>query len=183
MRRSDVFQHYLSRGNDAMSKLVMIDYEKCVGCTTCMQACSAKHAGMVSTRLSRLDVIKFEMGIGTVPVVCAQCESAPCKAICPVKAVFRDETVGRVMVDYDKCIGCRMCVAVCPFGCMSFDSVDRKVFKCDLCDGDPFCVRFCQHGALEYVEAGERSTTKRTATAEKVSGIMRKITAAMATVP
>ena len=163
-----------------MSKLVMIDYEKCVGCTTCMQACSAKHGGLVSTRLSRLDVVKRDMGIQTVPVVCAQCESALCMAICPVKAISRDEILGRVLVDYDTCIGCRMCVAVCPFGCMSFDGADRRVFKCDLCDGDPFCVRFCQHGALEYCEASERSTEKRTATADKVSGIMRKIASAMA---
>lgn len=164
-----------------MSKVLMIDYEKCVGCTTCMQACSAKQAEVVNPLLSRVEIVKLQMGIEAIPIVCAQCESAPCKAICPVKAISRDELWGRVIVDYDTCIGCRMCVAVCPFGCMSFDGIDKRVFKCDLCDGDPMCVKFCQHDALQYVDASEQSIIKRTATAEKLSGIMHKIAAAMAT--
>jgi len=165
-----------------MSKVLMIDYEKCVGCTTCTQACSAKHAEVVNPLLSRVEIVKLQMGIEAIPIVCAQCESAPCKAICPVKAISRDELWSRVIVDYDICIGCRMCVAVCPFGCMSFDSMDKRVFKCDLCDGDPICVKFCQHDALQYVDASEQSAIKRTAAAEKLSGIIHKIAAAMATV-
>jgi len=50
--------------------------------------------------------------------------------VCPVKAISREEDLARVMVDYDKCIGCRSCVAVCPFGAMNFNGIDRKVFKC-----------------------------------------------------
>ena len=165
-----------------MSNVLMIDYEKCVGCTTCMQACSAKQAGVVNPLLSRVEIVKLQMGIENVPVVCAQCESAPCKALCPVNAIYRDELWGRVMINYDTCIGCRMCVAVCPFGCMSFNGIDRRVFKCDLCDGDPMCVKFCQHDALQYVDAREQSTIKSAAAAEKLSGIMHKIAAAMAAV-
>ena len=103
-------------------------------------------------------------------------------AICPVVAIYQDESLDRVMIDYDKCIGCRMCVAVCPFGCMSFNVAEKKVFKCDLCDGDPICVKFCQHDALKYVEAGEQSTVKRTKTAEKFAEVMSKIKSAMGTV-
>lgn len=165
-----------------MSKVLIIDYEKCVGCRTCEQACSAKHARVINPLLSRIQIIRLWMGTQDIPIVCMQCASAPCKAICPVGAISRDEQAGRVVVDYDICIGCRICVAVCPFGCMSFDSIDNRVFKCDLCDGDPMCVRFCQHDALQYVEASEQSVIKRKATAEKFSGLMHKIASAMATV-
>lgn len=165
-----------------MSKVLIVDYEKCVGCKTCEQACSVKQTGVVNPSLSRVQIVKLMMGIDNIPVVCLQCESAPCKAICPVKAISRDELSGRVMIDYDICIGCRMCVAVCPFGCMTFDSISKRVFKCNLCDGDPMCVRFCQHDALEYADASEQSVTKQAAAAEKLSGIMHKIASAMATV-
>jgi len=81
--------------------------------------------------------------------------------VCPVKALSRDESLARVMVDYDKCIGCRSCVAVCPFGAMNFNVIDRKVFKCDLCDGDPQCVRFCDMKAVDYKDATDVSILKK----------------------
>ena len=164
-----------------MAKVLVVDYGKCVGCTSCEQACSIIQAGTVNPALSRIKIVRLQMGIENIPLACTQCESAPCGLICPVKAVSRDESLGRVIVDYEICIGCRMCVAVCPFGCMSFDSIDRRVFKCDLCDGNPTCVRFCQHDALQYTEASESPTTKRTATAERLSEIMHKMASAMAT--
>jgi Fe-S-cluster-containing hydrogenase component 2 len=163
-----------------MSKVLIIDYEKCVGCQTCVEACSAKKAGQVNPLLSRIEVIRLHIGLENIPIACAQCESAPCMAICPVKAISRDELLDRIIVDYDICIGCRMCIAACPFGCMSFDSANKSVFKCDLCDGDPICVRFCQHDALQYAEPSEQGITKQTATAEKLSGVMHKAAAAMA---
>jgi len=165
-----------------MFKVLMIDEEKCVGCRTCQDVCSLKQAGVVNPSLSRIEVIKLRMGIENIPIACAQCASAPCEAICPVKAISRDELLGRVIVDYDMCIGCRMCIAICPFGCMNFNSIDKRAFKCELCDGDPMCVRFCQHEALRYVEASEQSAIKRKVTAEKFSGIMHKIASAMASV-
>lgn len=164
-----------------MSKILLVDYEKCVGCGACEQACSVKNGGVSSPLLSRIGIIKLQMGIENIPLVCAQCQSAPCMVICPVKAISWDEELGRVIVDSTTCIGCRMCVAACPFGCMSFDRLNKTSFKCDLCDGDPMCVRFCQHGALQYVEAVEQSIIKRQATGEKFSTIMHQIAAAMDT--
>jgi len=89
--------------------------------------------------------------------------------VCPVKAVSRDETLGRVVVDYDVCIGCRACVSACPFGAMGFDVIGRKVIKCDLCDGDPQCVRFCEIKALEYVDADRVSVLKKRDAAQRLS--------------
>ena len=162
-----------------MSKVLVVNYGKCVGCHTCEEACSVKQMGVVNPLLSRIQIVKRGMGIENVPLACAQCESAPCETICPVKAISRDESLGRVLVDYDVCIGCRMCVAVCPFGAMSFDTIDKKVFKCDLCGGDPVCVKFCQYDALQYVEASEQGAIKRTAVAKKLSEMMRRIISAV----
>ena len=83
--------------------------------------------------------------------------------VCPVKAISRDEQLGRVSIDYDACVG------VCPFGAMSFNTIDKQVFKCDLCDGDPQCVRFCDVKAVELVEADEVSISKRRMAAQKLS--------------
>ena len=162
-----------------MTSKLIIDYEKCVGCDSCEEACSVKKTGVVTPALSRIGVIKRELGAENIPVVCQQCESAPCMAICLVKAITLDEKLGRMIIDYDVCIGCRMCVAICPFGCMQFDEKDKKVFKCDLCDGEPICVQFCQHEALLYLDAAQQSVLKQTAIAEKVSGVMHKIASAM----
>ena len=80
---------------------------------------------------------------------------------CPVGAISRNETLNRVEVDYDVCIGCRTCVSVCPFGAMNYNVNDRKVAKCDLCDGDPQCVRFCEVKAVEFVDGGDVSLQKK----------------------
>jgi Fe-S-cluster-containing hydrogenase component 2 len=100
--------------------------------------------------------------------------------VCPVKALSRDEELARIMVDHDVCIGCRSCVAVCPFGAMSFNSIDKKVFKCDLCDGDPQCVRFCEIGAVGFVEPDEISIHKKREAAERLSNAGKDAAALMA---
>ena len=84
--------------------------------------------------------------------------------------------MGRVEVDYEKCIGCRTCVSVCPFGAMHFVASDRKVIKCDLCDGDPQCVRFCEIEAVRFVETTDlglqkgREAARRLQIAERKAG-------------
>ncbi len=165
-----------------MGKILAIDYEKCTGCRICEQVCTVKHEGVVNPARARIKVIKWEQEGRYVPISCQQCQSAPCMSICPVKAISRDESLNRVMVDYDVCIGCRMCVAICPFGAMAFDILAKKVIKCDFCDGDPLCAKFCEVKAIQYVDAREQSAMKQLTAADKFSGIMQKVAAAIATV-
>jgi len=108
-----------------------------------------------------------------VPITCQQCQDAPCMAICPTGAIYRDEELNRVMVDYHRCIGCRICVVACPFGAMDFDREARKVIKCDLCDGDPLCAKLCPYGALQYVDVSNQSIPKKMEAAEKLRRILR----------
>ncbi len=165
-----------------MAKVLMIDYEKCTGCRLCELVCSVKHEGVSNPARSRIKIVKWEWEGRYVPMSCQQCESAPCMSVCPVKAISRNEEMGRVEIDYDVCIGCRMCIAICPFGGMSFDTLASKVIKCDFCDGDPQCVRFCEPEAIQYVDAAEVSSVKQVAAAEKFTGIMQKVAAAIAAV-
>ena len=139
-----------------MEKVLTINYQKCTGCRLCELVCSVMHDGVSNPARSQ------------------QCEDAPCLNVCPVKAVSRDEDYGFVAVDYDICIGCRSCVAVCPFGAMNYNVIDKKVFKCDLCGGNPQCVRFCEEKAVDYVDAGRVSNFKKKDAAERLSAAQKE---------
>lgn len=144
-----------------MDKALMVNHEKCTGCRLCELVCAVKHDGISNPTRSRIKVMKWEMEGLYIPMSCQQCQDAPCENGCPVGAISRNETLNRVEVDQEICIGCRTCVSVCPFGAMTFNAIDRKVIKCDLCDGDPQCVRFCDVKAVEYVPATDVSIVKK----------------------
>ena len=163
-----------------MAKALYIDYQKCTGCRTCELVCAVRHDGFSNPARSRIRVMKWEAEGLYIPMSCQQCQDAPCMNICPVKAISRDEQLGRVTVDYDVCIGCRSCVGVCPFGAMSFNAIDKQVFKCDLCDGEPQCVRFCEEKAVDFIEADEVATLKRRNAAERVSAAGKEAAALVA---
>lgn len=157
-----------------MGKVLKLDYEKCTGCRTCELVCSVKHEGAANPSKSRIKIVKWEWEGRYVPMSCQQCIDAPCLAVCPVSAISRDESLNRVHVNYDVCIGCRMCVAACPFGAMGFNPDARKVFKCDFCDGEPQCARFCEPLAVQYVEAALVAGEKQVAAAEKLTSAAQK---------
>jgi carbon-monoxide dehydrogenase iron sulfur subunit len=157
-----------------MAKMVYVDHTRCTGCRLCEIACSVNKNGSVNPARSRINVLKWEAVCVDTPVLCRQCESAPCVTVCPLGALVQEETMDRVTVDYDRCIGCRLCVTVCPFGAMGFDAVEKKVIKCDLCDGDPACVRFCETKALQYVDSATVKMAKMREAAENLSELIRR---------
>jgi carbon-monoxide dehydrogenase iron sulfur subunit len=105
--------------------------------------------------------------ITSVPVLCQQCEDPLCATMCPASAISRDDTKRVVVVNKRKCLGCRTCVEVCPFGGPSVDPRTGTAEKCDLCEGDPLCVKVCTQGALTYVAAEEESAHRKRTGAEK----------------
>ena len=151
-----------------MTKVLAIDYEKCTGCRLCELVCSVKHEGVSNPARSRIRIVKWEWEGIYIPVVCNQCETAPCITMCTTNARFRDEELGITTIDYDRCIGCKTCVAVCPFGATSVDPVTGKIITCDLCDGDPACVKFCATGAVRYVDASEINKERQVDFARKL---------------
>ena len=152
-----------------MSKLLIVNPEKCAACRTCELMCSFGRIGEFNPRLSAVTVINYEAALTSVPVMCMQCDEACCLKVCPVGAITRDES-GVVAMDPDKCIVCKMCVSACPLGNISYSPASKKVFKCDLCGGDPKCARFCFPGAIQFVDSNEVPDRKK-AVAEKFKDV------------
>ena len=108
--------------NKALSQWCMvIDLRKCEGCVTidkppqCTQACIAMH--FVPKEQKWIEVYKVEQSGGGnyfMPTPCYHCENAPCVKVCPVKATYHNEE-GIVLIDQFRCIGCRLCMAACPY--------------------------------------------------------------------
>ncbi len=141
-------------------RTLVVDIQRCTGCHQCELACSfAKHQHF-SIPDARLNVIQWEDLCLSIPVVCLQCEDAPCLNVCPTKAISQNAETGAKEVDADACIGCQMCVMVCPTGSIRIDRYTGKVVKCDLCGGDPECVKVCAPDALLYEDVS-RSTQRR----------------------
>lgn len=158
-----------------MRKDLVIDFEKCTGCRVCEIACSLYNKNMCNSAKSSIHVIKWEEEGICVPMVCQQCEVPMCEMVCPSGALSRDNDTGAVIVDEDKCVGCRMCMIACPFGGVSLDPDTRKVIKCNFCEGDPKCVKFCEPEAITYKPATTFTYLRKKEGAEKLSTLLREI--------
>jgi Fe-S-cluster-containing dehydrogenase component len=141
------------------AKMLVVDPDRCIGCGLCEMACSFHHTGEFSRTRSRIKAFRWEKTCDAVPLVCYQCEDAPCIKVCGVAgAIGRHKETGAVVINPDLCIGCRLCMFNCPYGAIDFDAVSGRLIKCDLCGGDPECVKYCSVKAITYTEpvkAGE----------------------------
>lgn len=100
---------------------MVIDLRKCDGCKKCTEACQTEHELPQSFEWIKVFQVQDKQGRAyNMPRPCFQCENAPCLKVCPVAATFRVKD-GVVLVDQDKCIGCRMCMAACPYGARYFN--------------------------------------------------------------
>ena len=155
-----------------MTKILVQDYTKCHGCRECEIACATVSGLRTASCRPRLKAITWDIDGWGVSIGCQHCQDPPCMGVCPKEAIYRDEKLKRVMVDYDSCIGCRMCVAACPFGAMEYDPEAKCVIKCDLCDGDPMCAKLCAYDAIRYIEEKEACAAKMIVVAEKIKKLV-----------
>ena len=97
-------------------------------------------------------ILVEEKGYLSFAIQCRHCEEAPCIEACITGAMYRDKITGAVLCDENRCIGCWMCIMVCPFGVIRRNLEKKKIAsKCDLCQGEeiPVCVANCPNEALE----------------------------------
>jgi Fe-S-cluster-containing hydrogenase component 2 len=130
-------------------------------------ACSLTKEGVVNPSRARLNVVHRESTSCQTPVVCRQCEKPACGSVCPVEAISKEKAGSRVSIDYELCIGCKLCLTACPFGGIGFDQVRDMVIKCDLCNGEPACARFCPTSAIQYVDIHQQHMNQKRKTAER----------------
>jgi Fe-S-cluster-containing dehydrogenase component/formate-dependent nitrite reductase membrane component NrfD len=135
----------------------VLDQTTCIGCHACSTVCKSEN--LVPLGVNRTYVKAVE--VGTFPQVrrsfqvtrCNQCEDAPCVAACPTGAMFRRADG---IVDFDKavCIGCKACMAACPYDAIFINPEDGSAEKCNLCSHridaglEPACAVVCPVGAI-----------------------------------
>jgi carbon-monoxide dehydrogenase iron sulfur subunit len=146
---------------DAERRVLLLDEETCTGCMLCVLGCAIACTGESDPARSRIRVCVGGEEGSFVPLTCQHCERAFCAEACPTGACHREEASDIVVIDEERCIGCRTCIVACPFGAPSFDRKAGVSVKCDCCDGDPRCVGLCETGAIRYVRADESSVSKR----------------------
>lgn len=136
---------------------IYCDIRKCVGCRSCELACATEHSESkdlvhaIKESPRPVRRLKAEATNGNIiSLHCQHCEDAPCVSACMSGALSKDKETGATIHDKDKCVGCWMCVMVCPFGAIVKGIEERIAFKCDLCpDRDDYaCVRACPTRAL-----------------------------------
>ncbi len=135
---------------------MVIRQNHCVDCEKCKEACvKTNHVPSYGYRTTILELRKKSASgkIETTftPVLCNHCNRPPCVRVCPTKATIKDKKTGIVVMDQKKCIGCKTCVAACPYNARYFHEEIRAVDKCNFCFDtrlskgmkDTACVEAC----------------------------------------
>jgi anaerobic dimethyl sulfoxide reductase subunit B (iron-sulfur subunit) len=150
----------------ALQKAFYFDASACTGCKACQVACKDKNNLPIGTLFRRV----FHYGGGSwavengfqvpnnvfaysVSAACMHCQNPPCMEVCPAAAISKTAD-GIVLIDQDKCIGCRYCQWACPYGAPQFREDLGVMTKCDFCQDlqaqgqAPACVAICPQRAL-----------------------------------
>ncbi len=138
-------------------KEIFVRLSRCVGCRQCEISCALAHSqshdihrAVWERPLPRQRVRVTREADEYYPLRCFHCEDAPCVDACISGSMRRDEDVGRVYNDTSRCVGCNMCVMVCPHGTIQVYEGEKVALKCDRCpdEEEPACVRGCPTRAL-----------------------------------
>jgi Fe-S-cluster-containing dehydrogenase component len=177
---------------------LVIDLDSCVGCQACVTSCKEWNTGGHMAPLTDVNpygggadgvwfnrVHTYEQvvdgGSRTVhfPRSCLHCDEPACVTVCPTGASYKRSSDGIVLVDEDKCIGCKLCSWACPYGAREYDTEVRVMKKCTLCvdriynqnldeaDRVPACVAACPTSARHFGDLGDPQSAVSRLVAER----------------
>jgi Fe-S-cluster-containing dehydrogenase component len=181
--------------------VMVIDLAKCDGCGKCITACSKMH--FVPPDRQWIKVLRMQESEKTAPYFfpqpCYHCDNPPCTKVCPVDATFK-RSDGVVLIDNERCIGCRFCMAACPYGARSFNWGEPEnppaaflrpyspeqgfprrigtVEKCDFCPDMaekgmlPACTASCPMNAIYYGDENEDAVTNSSGETVRLSQLL-----------
>lgn len=172
-----------------MSKAILFDSTLCVGCRACEEGCAKKWGNPYDEKIAKQEKLSAQkltavqtFGERYARRLCMHCADPACVSVCPV-AALQKTALGPVTYDEDRCMGCRYCMAACPFQVPSYEWDSRlpRVKKCDMCyerqsKGLPTaCTEACPVGATVCGERDELIAEARKRIAEKPSEYYNKI--------
>lgn len=190
------------RGIPGRRWVMVIDLAACDGCGKCSKECSKTH--FIPSDRQYLRIFEMQDDEATAPYwfprPCFHCDNPPCTRVCPVGATFKRQD-GIVLIDNERCIGCRFCMAACPYSARSFNwfrpndppparsrgyspewGYPRRVGtaeKCDFCpdmarDGKlPHCASVCAMGAIWFGDENEDAVTNGKGDTVRLSALLR----------
>ena len=177
-----------------------IDLDTCVGCHACAVACKEWNAGGIAGPLTdehpygaeptgvwfnrvhsyTLDALADQPATTLhFPRSCLHCETPACVTVCPTGASYKRAEDGIVLVDEDKCIGCKLCSWACPYGAREYSEVEGVMKKCTLCvdriynehipeqSRQPACVQACPTHARHFGDFGDEDSAISKLVAER----------------
>jgi Fe-S-cluster-containing dehydrogenase component len=177
---------------------LVIDLDTCVGCHACATNCKEWNTGGKSGPLTDINAYQaeqrgvwfnrvhtYEAGDGAAgrtvhfPKNCLHCAEPACVTVCPTGASYKRAEDGIVLIDHDKCIGCKLCSWACPYGAREFDEDQGVMKKCTLCidkiynetlpeeERVPACVSTCPVGARHFGDFNDPASNVSTLTRER----------------
>ena len=140
--------------------IIDIDLDSCIGCHSCAVVCKQENNVGLGTFYNKVLTVGPsgtypDLEMYYLPVSCQHCDDPECVHVCPTGASYRDEN-NVVLVDKEKCIGCKYCMMACPYGVRSWSPSEHVVEKCTLCGQltsvgeEPKCVAACCASARFY---------------------------------
>lgn len=150
---------------DFKQAAILVDLQRCTGCHACSVACKTENdvpLGDFRMRVRYLEQPEEKQQLSFVPLICMQCQDAPCLNVCPTSAIQRLND-GRVVIEEDKCCGNKACLTACPYGAIFINEKSQKAEKCDMCTHrtelglEPACVDACPTDALKFYDLGDET--------------------------
>lgn len=201
VKASPVTNEEARKGMPGKKFVMVIDEAKCDGCKKCTEACQVMH--YTEPDREWIKVFKMKDAESEAPYFfpkpCYHCDNPPCTKVCPVNATFKRQD-GIVLIDNERCIGCRSCMVACPYSTRFFNwshpvqspevasmpyspeqSIPRRmgtVEKCDFCPDMirhgklPACVSGCPMDAIYFGDQNEDAVTNASGVTFKLSQLL-----------